>query len=303
MSRYALEGKVVTMDSNFRVLDRGVVYVDGEQIAAVEAFGAPRPDGFEDCTMVRTGGTIYPGLIELHNHLSYNALPLWDVPKKYSNRSQWRGKTYYRRTVTGPMKALGITPGYLGAIVRFVECKCLMGGVTSSQGISLQSNQGIRKYYRGIVRNVEATVDEAVLPSADTRIADVPPDYAERFKERLASPSCSCFLLHLSEGVDDETRKHFEALKLQSGDWAINDRLAGIHCACLNDEDFRILRQHHASVVWSPMSNLLLYGATVDIKALKAENLLVGIGSDWSPTGSKNLLGELKVARLVSKHE
>jgi imidazolonepropionase-like amidohydrolase len=26
----------------------------------------------------------------------------------------------------------------------------------------------------------------------------------------------------------------------------------------------------------------------------------IGLGSDWSPTGSKNLLGELKVARLAS---
>ena len=29
--------------------------------------------------------------------------------------------------------------------------------------------------------------------------------------------------------------------------------------------------------------------------------ILIGLGSDWSPTGSKNLLGELKVARLVSQ--
>ena len=29
--------------------------------------------------------------------------------------------------------------------------------------------------------------------------------------------------------------------------------------------------------------------------------MLIGIGSDWSPSGSKNLLGELKVARLVSE--
>ncbi len=28
----------------------------------------------------------------------------------------------------------------------------------------------------------------------------------------------------------------------------------------------------------------------------------IGLGSDWSPSGSKNLLGELKVAWLYSKH-
>ena len=33
------------------------------------------------------GDFLFPGLIELHNHLSYDALPLWDVPKRFSNRA------------------------------------------------------------------------------------------------------------------------------------------------------------------------------------------------------------------------
>ena len=53
-------------------------------------------------------------------------------------------------------------------------------------------------------------------------------------------------------------------------------------------------------MIWSPLSNLLLYGKTADVVAAKTEGVRIGIGSDWSPSGSKNLLGELKVARLVS---
>ena len=34
----------------------------------------------------------------------------------------------------------------------------------------------------------------------------------------------------------------------------------------------------------------------------KAAGVRIGLGSDWSPSGSKNLLGELKVAWLYSKH-
>jgi len=41
------------------------------------AGGAPAPAGFTGVPVVDTGGTIFPGLIELHNHLSYNALPPW----------------------------------------------------------------------------------------------------------------------------------------------------------------------------------------------------------------------------------
>ena len=36
--------------------------------------------------------------------------------------------------------------------------------------------------------------------------------------------------------------------------------------------------------------------------AAKKAGVLIGLGSDWSPTGSKNLLGELKVAWLYNEH-
>ena len=56
--------------------------------------------------------------------------------------------------------------------MRYVECKCLLGGVTTSQGIMLNSNAGIQRFYRGIVRNVEQT-DDPDLSEAQARIADV----------------------------------------------------------------------------------------------------------------------------------
>jgi 5-methylthioadenosine/S-adenosylhomocysteine deaminase len=60
------------------------------------------------------------------------------------------------------------------------------------------------------------------------------------------------------------------------------------------------MRENRASVVWSPLSNLLLYGGTTDIRAARAAGLDVALGSDWSPSGSKNLLNELKVAKIAN---
>ena len=54
-------------------------------------------------------------------------------------------------------------------------------------------------------------------------------------------------------------------------------------------------------MVWSPFSNLWLYGATTDVLAARAAGMRLCLGADWSPSGSKNLLGELKVADLYSK--
>jgi 5-methylthioadenosine/S-adenosylhomocysteine deaminase len=300
--RYALEGRVVTMDApdaTSKVFERGIVYVEGASIAAVLPTGAPPPRGFEDVSPVDTEGTIYPGLIDLHNHLSYDALKLWDVPKKYTNRAAWGREPDYRKLISGPMQVLGTTPGYSEAVVRYVECKSLLGGVTSSQGIALFSNPGIRSFYRGIVRNVEDT-DDPDLPEAATRIGDVEAKSVDAFLNRLRKSSC--LLLHLSEGTDEGTRRHFEALRTADGEWAITSALAGIHCAALRPEDFGVLADNGGAMVWSPLSNLLLYGQTADVRAAREAGVRIGLGSDWSPSGSKNLLGELKIARLVAAH-
>ena len=49
--------------------------------------------------------------------------------------------------------------------------------------------------------------------------------------------------------------------------------------------------------MWSPQSNLRLYGeTTLAAQALEA-GMTVGLGADWLPSGSLSLLAEMKVAR------
>jgi 5-methylthioadenosine/S-adenosylhomocysteine deaminase len=294
----ALGGRIATLDDHFTVIDDGVIYISQGRIAAVQPAQAMPPAGFEKVAVHATKGTIYPGLIELHNHLSYNALPLWDVPKRFENRDQWAQGDTYRKLVTGPMKVLAHTPRYLSAVVRYVECKCLLGGTTTSQGIALASYSGMARFYRGIVRNVEQT-DDPALPEALTHIADVEATDRDKFLARLRKSTC--VLLHLSEGTNKAAREHFLALRSPAGVWAITPSLAGIHCVALTAADFRDLAAGSGAMIWSPLSNLLLYGATADIKSAKKAGVRIGLGPDWAPSGSKNLLGELKVARLVSR--
>jgi 5-methylthioadenosine/S-adenosylhomocysteine deaminase len=311
--RLALRGRVVMMDDAFTVKPEAVVYIDHGAIVAVEDRAAAPPTGFDSVVPVNTGGTLFPGLIELHNHLSYNALPLWSpVPKLFQHRGQWPDHPDYRKLISGPMTVVGQyrdaqgKPALLAPVVRYVECKCLLGGVTTSQGIMLNSNAGVQRCYRGIVRNAEQT-DDPDLPDAQGRIADVDAKDARSFLARLKKEN-SCFLLHLSEGVtpsgqaDSVARRHFLALQVAPDEWAINDRFAGIHAAGLLPEDFDVLAQHGGAMIWSPLSNLLLYGATARVDAAKRSGVRIGLGSDWSPSGSKNLLGELKVAWLYSQN-
>jgi cytosine/adenosine deaminase-related metal-dependent hydrolase len=308
----ALAGRVVAMDDAFSVRPDAIVYVDKGVIVAVQDRAQPAPPGFAGVSVVETGGTIFPGLIELHNHLSYNALPPWSpVPKRFTNRGEWPNHKDYRPLVSGPMTVLGSyrdAQGHyplLAPLVRYVECKCLLGGVTTSQGVKLASNAGIQRFYRGIVRNVEQT-DDLDLPEAQGRIPDLEAKDASSFLARLKKER-SCFLLHLSEGVTDPAqplstaRKHFLALEVAQGEWALSKVFTGIHAAGLLPQDFDVLASYSSSMIWSPLSNLLLYGGTARVDAARNAGVTIGLGSDWSPTGSKNLLGELKVAWLYSQ--
>jgi hypothetical protein len=86
--------------------------------------------------------------------------------------------------------------------------------------------------------------------------------------------------------------------------------LIAIHCCAVGEEEFRQWNVHAdlsdgappGGVVWSPFSNLWLYDQTTDVLAARTHGVLVCIGSDWGPSGSKNLLGELKVAHTWVRH-
>src|SRR5207248_2855028 len=108
----------------------------------------------------------------------------------------------YHQLVTGPMKLLGSSrrADLLAALVRYVESKCLFGGVTTGQGVALSSNAGVESYYRGVVRNVEQP-DDTALPAARTHIADVAAKDWNKFFKAISGNSV--VILHLSEGKDD----------------------------------------------------------------------------------------------------
>ncbi|SDD61718.1 Cytosine/adenosine deaminase [Pricia antarctica] len=297
--KYALEGRIVTMDQAATVINRGRIFVENGVITAIRPKSEGYADGFTKSDVIKSGGTLYPGMIELHNHLPYNILPYWVADKQYRNRAQWAGIKGYRINVTGPMQTLGKSPGFPEAIVRYVECKSMIGGVTTSQGLTLANSTLTKKVFHGLIRNVEET-NEDVLPEALTRIADVEQGGAQAFLTSLSDTKTR--LLHLSEGVDEKARSYFTNLQINDTEWAITDKLNGIHCTGLQPEDYKVLGDRQGSMTWSPMSNLVLYGGTSDVKAAKENKVLIALGSDWSPSGSKNLLEELKVAYLVSKN-
>lgn len=301
-NRRVLVGRIVTMDDVGTVYENGALCIEDDRIAAVVSDPAHIPASFADVTPVQTQGTLYPGLIELHNHLSYNFLPLWNVPRRYTNRNQWRTQEPdYDISISLPAKVIGSNTDqdYARSIARFVECRSLLGGTTTTQGLS-SSGTGGKKWYQGLTRNVEAPLDPD-FPAAGGQTLDYRPDQiATDLVPALQKHRP--FFYHLSEGTDDDARQRFLDLEYAPNTWAIDRDLITIHCTALKAEQLQRL-QAGAGMVWSPLSNLLLYGETANVAAAKAAGVPIALGCDWSPSGSKNLLGELKIARLVSQHQ
>lgn len=95
----------------------------------------------------------------------------------------------------------------------------------------------------------------------------------------------------------------------------LRPRFCGIHCTALGAGQFEDWEQlveqidgqedvegeENGTIVWSPFSNLWLYRATTDVVGARDKGMRVCLGSDWSPSGSKNLLGELKVADMWNR--
>lgn len=292
--RTVLLGDIVTMNGLRDIIRNGRLCIQDGMIAAVLHPGEPLPPNFSDAAQVDTEGTIYPGLFDLHNHLPYNMIPLWQVDRVFRNRLEWQALPEYYPAVRAPFSLLNNHPDldYRRAIVRFTECRNLLGGVTTGHGMGL--TKGVT--YQGLMRNVEQP-GTSELPLVKSQTADMKPEDIVKMMEW--TDQRRPFIYHLSEGVDDHARERL--LDLQRMPGAINPHLVCIHAVGVRSEDFPSL-QAAGGIVWSPTSNLLLYGQTCRIEEAKRHGIPIAIGADWSPSGCKNLLGELKVARAVSQH-
>jgi 5-methylthioadenosine/S-adenosylhomocysteine deaminase len=295
---YVLEGDLVTMNPEAEVIPGGRLAISRGRIVAVLHPGEELPEALAAAPQHATGGTIYPGLVDLHNHFVYNVLPLWAVPRRYQNRTQWPRADGYAGGVSLPVRALAEAPSTARALVRYVEGKALIGGTTTGQGMRTRVEGGAR-LFRGAMRNVEETGDPA-LPEAGTRVPNLFADEEGVRSFRAALDRRRAYLYHLAEGVDAAARRTFTDLVDNE---LLDDTLVGIHCLGLEPGDLVALGQAGAKAVWSPFSNLLLYGRTIDVAALVDAGVPCAIGCDWSPTGSKNLLQELKVARWAARSQ
>jgi 5-methylthioadenosine/S-adenosylhomocysteine deaminase len=281
----ALKGCVLTPE---RALDPGFVVVDGGTIKAVHDTA---PQGVR---VTDTDGVITPGLIDLHGHPEFNVFAAWEPPQQFVNRYAWRGSDIYHRLVRDPQNVLlkAVPPW---TQLRYAEVRALVGGVTAIQGAGQQAT---RYQAEALVRNV----DKVILGTQVGRaMIDLPSgsrgmDSMTSILKGIADGKVKAFYVHLAEGASSNPRSVAELDHLVELD-GLTPATVLIHGTALSEDQFGDVRDAGAKLVWSPQSNLRLYGETTKAAHAIDLGIPVGLGADWLPSGSTSLLAEMKVAR------
>lgn len=300
-----LAGKVVTMNASRDVLPTGMVWIHDGVIVAVGSNRETLEAGVIDeslkqhlqrAPVVHVNGAIYPGMIDLHNHPEYAIYPLLPIKRKYRDRYEWRFyDDEYARRITHLNTLLTAAQYFdLGREVsRYGEYKALVGGTTTLQG-SRPTVPSAKE--ECLLRNVETSPVTARLGFSRVDIGRDAQEWQRMADER----SRGVLVIHLAEGVGPRMATEFDAIK-RSG--LLGPELIAIHGVGLTPLQFREMAAVGAKLVWSPLSNFMLYGQTADVRAAREAGVNISLAPDWTPSGSKSILGELKVADLVNRHQ
>src|SRR5437660_1062218 len=279
---YVLKGTILTPD---RLIAAGGVVIEHGVITQVGA-QVRTPHG---AIVVDVQGVILPGMIDLHDHLVWNVFPRWPPRRVFQDRYEWQEADSYKKALSGPNWALHDTASVC-LRERYAEIKALAGGATSVVGTSPT------RCARGLARNLDylSGIGSDSVPGRDSIVYEVFPfDLPGDSAAKIQAGRFRAFLAHVGEGVDASARAEFRTFK-RSG--FLRARTTIIHGLALSDSDFLDMASRQVGLVWSPRSNIELYGATTNVGAAKRAGVRIAIGPDWSPAGSSGMLNELRYA-------
>jgi 5-methylthioadenosine/S-adenosylhomocysteine deaminase len=311
---YALKGTLVTPTT---VIPDGTIVVSGGKIAGVG------PGAFVDLpsgvTPLDTDSFIFPGLIDLHNHLTWNLFPRWppanwkpadwDPTKKFGSRYDWQQLQTYKDDLDSPHRSL-FDEGWGCEMNRFGEVKALAGGATSSVG-----SLGPEKCIEGLVRDLDfySGIYQPDDFKSERLVNNVFPlemsaDAATTLRANLSSGQVNAFIAHLAEGAGanpcdpaqvangNGNASAAREYKMFVAQGFLRPGISIIHGVALKGPQFQEMAANGVGLIWSPRSNCELYGSTTDVASAKSAGVVLAIAPDWSPSGSSGMIEEMKYA-------
>lgn len=293
-----LKGTVLSGDT---VYEHGTVVVDrsGEngQIVCVGCDCDANATAQGATTLTCANAVISPGLINAHDHITFNSKgePKGHGDERFDHRHDWRiGKRGHKKVSSNGSSSKS-------EAVLFAELRHLIGGATSIAG-----SGGADGFLRNLDRSANGnlpgniTVDYSTFPLGDTRgtlAAEGCDSYNIESESALEN---TIYLPHVAEGIDAEARNEFFCLAGASGKDYIRENTSIIHGIGLTAADIAQMANDGAKLVWSPRSNIDLYGQTAEVITYDKQGVTIGIGTDWIISGSMNMLRELQCADYLN---
>lgn len=293
-----IQGTILTADE---ALSNGSVLVDLSGANGTLLCVGCDCEGMTDASTARLicpDGVVSPGLINPHDHLGWaTANPvLPQNNERYEHRHDWRkGRRNHTRISAGGSDNSG-------SAILVGELRMLMSGTTSIAGSS--STEGLLRNLddardNGGLGDVEADYRTFPLGDSDGGLhADGCGNYNIDNPSRLNS---TIYLPHISEGIDPEAQNEFACLSGAGGVDLIAENTSMIHGVGLTPGDILSVAAKGAKLVWSPRSNVQLYGHTAAVVSYKNAGVTIALGTDWIPSGSMNMLRELQCADLLNR--
>ena len=306
-----LQGMVVTPDMAFA----GEVLVVGDTITCVAA-SCSAAAGAATASVVDTQGIIFPGLIDTHNHILFDIFNEddWAPTQSYTNHNQWGASPRYKAMVDAKQWLNSEIDETVGGVVyssdlgceldKYGELKGLIAGTTS---ILSSATPGNKACYASLSRTIDETPNG--LPTDKIQTATLFPSTAaaDGVCANQSTNKTDAYVIHIAEGIDATALKEFSALNaISTVDGCLfTPKTTIIHGAALGDPELTQMATAGMSLVWSPQSNVFLYGggtvltATANIPLAMSKGINIALGPDWSIGGSQNILDELRFADKV----
>lgn len=243
-------------------------------------------------------GVISPGLIDSSVALSFqfNA-PFQDDGSRYEHRHDWRTGTNGRPQVSGPG---GATIGQR----RYAELRFVLAGVTSINGNLSQTTPGF-------TRNLDTTAEATALGMTPIDNSRYPLDDAGSALQ-LTSTCAYADLpvidpaetdhFTFADGISVSARNEWRCLSGAANDGVdVVATLPTSGLLALDADDVELLHRRGTTPIWTPRSNLRLYGHPGPVATMHRLDVPMAIGTFWSLSGSMNMLRELACADEINQ--
>jgi 5-methylthioadenosine/S-adenosylhomocysteine deaminase len=306
--RILLLGTVVTPET---VVD-GAVLIEGNLITCVDSRAAcAAMPGATGATIIDTKGVISPGLVDTHNHILFDIFDDddWGPTQLYQDHDQWPNELRYQamldikqclvndsqgKPAWCAQTPYGTAAGSLRCEVdKWGELKGLIAGTTSIVGLPGTT----ASCFSSLARSVDSAQNGLGQDKVQTS-ALFPPSSPSTVCQNFASGKTDAYLVHVGEGLDAKAVAEFAKLGTVTtpAGCLYAPQTAITHATSFTATEFAVMAQANMKLIWSPHSNVSLYGQTTDIPAALDAGVNIAIAPDWSMGGSQNMLEELRFA-------